>query len=77
MRICVLSSFEDSMQRDTGASVRIYNLLKGLAANGNDVKLIIPSYHLTREIVDGVTVHALNGLSPKAVLEVLRTIANV
>ena len=65
------------MQKDTGFSVRIYNLVKGLAENGNDVKLIVPRYRATREIVEGVTVHGLKGLSPRAMLEVLKTIANV
>jgi glycosyltransferase involved in cell wall biosynthesis len=77
MRICVLSAFEDSMQKDTGFSVRIYNLVKGLAATGNDVKLIIPKYQATREVVEGVTVYGLNGSIPRAILEVLKTLANV
>lgn len=65
------------MQKDTGASVRIYNLAKGLAATGNNVKVVIPKYKATCEFVEGVTVHGLNGLCPKAMLEVLKKFLDV
>jgi glycosyltransferase involved in cell wall biosynthesis len=77
MNIFILSSFEDSMQKDTGGSVRIYNLAKGLASNGNNVKVILPKYQATLEVVEGVAVHGFKGLTPKAMLEVLRKILNV
>ena len=65
------------MQKDTGFSARIYNLVKGLAATGNDVKLILPKYRSTHEVVEGVNVHGLKGSSPRAMLETLKTLANV
>lgn len=65
------------MQKDTGASVRIHNLAKGLATAGNEVKVILPKYRATCEFIDGVTVHGLSGLSPRAMLEVLRKLLNV
>ena len=57
MKIRVLGAFEDSMQKETGFSVRIYKLVTGLAATGNDVTLIMPKYRATRE-VEEVTVMA-------------------
>lgn len=77
LNICLLSSFEDSMQKDTGGSVRVYNLAKGLASTGNKVKVILPKYQATLEVVEGVTVYGFKGLTPKALLEVLRKILNV
>ena len=77
MRICVLSSFEDSMQNDTGASVRIYNLAKGLKANGHEVTVVIPKMYASSEIVDGIPVQTFRGLLPKSILDVLRKFVNV
>jgi len=77
MKICILSSFEDSMQKDTGASVRIYNLAKGLAKSGNDVKVILPMDRTTYEFIDGVKVYGFKGLIPRPMLEILRKLANV
>jgi len=77
MKICILSSFEDSMQKDTGASVRIFNLAKGLTAAGNEVRVIIPRLHATYESVEGIALNGLKGLSPRAMLEVLKKITNV
>jgi len=65
------------MQRDTGPSVRIYNLAKGLAESGNDVKVILPKDKATSEIVKGVAVYGFRGLIPRAILEVLKRLADV
>lgn len=65
------------MQKDTGASVRIYNLAKGLASTGHDVKVIIPKYQTSCKIVEGVAVHGVRGLCPKAALKVLKRFVNV
>jgi glycosyltransferase involved in cell wall biosynthesis len=65
------------MQKDKGGSVRVYNLAKGLALTGNNVKVILPKYQATLEVVEGVTVHGFKGLSPKPMLQVLRKILNV
>jgi glycosyltransferase involved in cell wall biosynthesis len=65
------------MQKDTGASVRIYNLSKGLSALGHEVKVIIPTTDTSSKIVDGVEVHGLKGLAPIALLKVLKRFLNV
>jgi glycosyltransferase involved in cell wall biosynthesis len=65
------------MRKDTGASVRIYNLAKNLAAAGNHVSVIIPKLQATHEFVEGVTVNGFKGLSPRTMLEVLRKFANI
>ncbi|MEM2143739.1 MAG: glycosyltransferase family 4 protein [Candidatus Jordarchaeaceae archaeon] len=77
MKICFLSPFEDSMQRDTGASVRIYNLAKGLAALGNDVELIMPSTQDYSQCVDGIKVYGVKGFLPINVLQILKNIFDV
>jgi len=77
MKIYILSSFEDSMKRDTGASVRIYNLAKGLCMLGNDVHLIIPKEETANGCVDGVIVHSVRGFWPNVVLKVLAKIVGV
>lgn len=69
MRICIVSAFEDTMSKDTGFSVRIYNLAKNLAALGNDVDLVLPKFTETCERIDGVTVHCLKGFTPKRILK--------
>jgi glycosyltransferase involved in cell wall biosynthesis len=71
MKICILSAYEDSMQKDTGASVRIYNLAKGLAENGNHVQVILPKYHSNSKTIDGIPVYGLNGVCPSNLLRVL------
>jgi glycosyltransferase involved in cell wall biosynthesis len=77
MNICILSSFEDSMQRDTGASVRIYNLARGLVDNGNKVKVVLPRLHSSVEVIDGIEVHSSRGLLPKPFLKVLKRFVDV
>ena len=77
MRICILSAYEDSMQRDTGASVRIYNLSKQLADLGNHVELIIPKYVESCERIDGVTVRGYSGFLPKTLLRLISKILGV
>jgi glycosyltransferase involved in cell wall biosynthesis len=69
LKICILSSFEDSLQRDSGPSVRIYNLAKGLAEAGNSVKVILPSYDMNSSFVDGISVYGLKGIFPAVILK--------
>lgn len=69
MRICILSSLGDLMSKDTGASVRIYALAKNLASFGNQVHIIIPNERATNECTDGVMVHGMNGICPRALLK--------
>ena len=77
MKICVLSAFEDSMLRDTGGSVRIYNLLKGLVAQGHTVELIIPKTSEDCKIIDGVVVRSFNGLLPQKIIQKLSKILGI
>ena len=77
MRICILSSFEDSMQKDTGPSVRIYNLAKGLAALGDEVRVIMPKEKNIRDCVEGVEVYGFRGLYPSIVLKALKRLVGV
>jgi glycosyltransferase involved in cell wall biosynthesis len=65
------------MQKDEGASVRIYNLAKSLAVSGNSVTVVLPRDKATTESVQGVTVHSFRGVMPRAMLEVLRRLVNV
>jgi glycosyltransferase involved in cell wall biosynthesis len=71
MQICILSAFEDSMQKNTGASVRIYNLSKGLAGLGNQVELILPNYVESCERIDGVAVCSYKGFFPAKFLKLI------
>ena len=59
------------MQKDTGASVRIYNLSKGLAGLGNQVELILPKYVESCECIDGVTVQSYKGFFPTKFLKLI------
>jgi glycosyltransferase involved in cell wall biosynthesis len=77
MNVCILSSFDDSMQKITGGSVRIYNLAKGLKNNGNSVTVVIPSENTSSEKIDGVTVKSFRGLTPKPILNILRKFLGV
>jgi glycosyltransferase involved in cell wall biosynthesis len=77
MKICILSAFEDSMSKDTGASVRIYNLSKGLASLGYDVKLIVPKNKEYRERIDGVEVHGLKGCLPLGFLKAISRLMGI
>jgi glycosyltransferase involved in cell wall biosynthesis len=77
MKICILSSFEDSMQKDAGYSVRTFNIAKGLAESGNIVNVVLPKDRFTHKFVDGVTVYGFKGLIPRAMLEVLSKIMGI
>lgn len=70
MKICILSCFEDLMLKDTGASVRIYHLAKGLASLDHEVHIIIPKEKVTCEYVDGMIVHGIKGFCPTVILKV-------
>ena len=65
------------MQKDTGASVRIYNLAKGLAETGNDVEVVLPRDKDAFEFVDGIAVYGLRGLIPRVILEVSRRFLDI
>lgn len=77
MRICILTFFEDLLLKDTGPTVRIYYLAKGLASLGHDVHIIIPSFRRRCKKVDGMTMHFVNGLFPYPVLAKLSKLFGV
>jgi hypothetical protein len=77
MRICILRLYKDSMQNLTGASVRIINLAKGLAATGNNVNVVLPKHHASTEFVDKTLVHELSGLCPNSILKVIGKIGRI
>ncbi|MEM2517886.1 MAG: glycosyltransferase family 4 protein [Candidatus Aenigmatarchaeota archaeon] len=63
-----MSSFEDSLSRDTGYSVRIYNLARGLASLGNTVYVVIPGANVDVEKMDKFFVYKNRGFLPRKVL---------
>lgn len=70
MKVCILSFFGDLLLRDTGPTVRIYQLAKGLASFNNEVHVIIPARNAIYKHVDGVTVHCVNGIYPQGILKI-------
>ena len=77
MRICILCSFEEAMQKDTGASVRVFNLAKGLSEIKNNVRVILPRGKAKFERMGRVNVYGLRGLLPVRVLSILKNFVNV
>ena len=71
MKICILSAFEDSLKRDTGPSMRIYGLAKGLTCLGHEIHVIIPSRSDANSHIDGIAVHEVRGLYPSPILRIL------
>jgi glycosyltransferase involved in cell wall biosynthesis len=78
MQICILSSFEDSLAGNTGYSVRICNLARGLVRQGNNkVQIILPSYKPCNEDVEGLKIIRIKGILPKKLLELLSKIIGI
>jgi len=77
MKVCILSSFEDSLSRDTGYSVRIYTLAKNLAKLGNKVFLIIPGFNTSVEEIDGIIVYTIKGFLPRWILRFLSKVLGI
>jgi len=65
------------MEKDSGASVRIYNLARGLSSQGNCVSVIMPGKENMCRNVDGVEVCFIRGFLPSRVLETLRKLIGV
>jgi glycosyltransferase involved in cell wall biosynthesis len=65
------------MLKDTGPSVRIYNLSKNLVAMGNDVAMVLPKFTETVENIDGISVHYLKGFFPKKILEMISKLIGI
>jgi len=77
MQICILSNFNDILLRDSGASVRIYNLAKGLAKLGNKVHIIVPGDIGKIEWANGVTIYGIRGFCPEQILRFLSRVIGV
>jgi glycosyltransferase involved in cell wall biosynthesis len=65
------------MLRDTGASVRIFNLAKGLVSLGNNVELLLPSFAETCDRVQGITVRNLKGFLPRKFLKLISKLIGI
>jgi len=65
------------MLRDTGSSIRIYNLAKGLVSAGHHVRVVIPKEKMARESTDGFVVESVEGFCPKALLQVISKLLGV
>jgi len=65
------------MQKDTGASVRIYNLAKGLAALGNTIRVIMPNEKDAYECIENIKVYYFRGLIPNIVLKTIKKLLGV
>jgi glycosyltransferase involved in cell wall biosynthesis len=70
LKICILSSFEDLLLKDTGPSVRIYELAKGLASLNNDVHIVLPG-EFDGKRGDRITIHSARGVLPKSFLKAI------
>jgi len=65
------------MLKDTGASVRIYNLAKSLAGLGNNVHVVIPGDEATLERDGRLEIDRIKGLCPNPVLEFFSNLLGV
>jgi hypothetical protein len=70
-------SYEDSLEKDSGYSVRVYNLPKGLVLNGNNVRVVIPKKKRMIREVDGIRLHGFNGFYPIGFLGILKNLVVV
>jgi glycosyltransferase involved in cell wall biosynthesis len=65
------------MAGNTGYSVRICNLARGLARQGNEVQVILPSYKPRSEEVEGLKIIRIRGILPRKLLELLGKIVEI
>jgi len=77
VKVCILSSFEDSLSKDTGYSIRMYNLAKGLAKLGHKVRFIMPSYEVGYNRFEGMDVYYVKGFLPRKILNFLSMLLGV
>ena len=77
MKVCILSSFEDSLSKDTGYSVRMYNLAKGLAKLGHEVHFVMPNYGVGYNRFGGINVYYVRGFLPREILAFLSMLLGV
>jgi len=77
VKICFLGCLDDLLLKNTGASIRIYNLAKSLAELGHEVHIVIPGCKETFEWTDKVIVHRISGLLPYRVLRFISRLVGV
>jgi len=77
VKVCILSSFEDSLSKDTGYSVRMYNLAKGLAKLGHEVHFVMPNYGVGYNRFGGINVYYVRGFLPREILAFLSMLLGV
>jgi len=77
MKICFLGCLDDLLLKDTGASIRIYYLAKGLAELGHEVHIVIPGDKELFEWTNKVIVHSVSGLLPYWVLRFFSRLVGV
>jgi glycosyltransferase involved in cell wall biosynthesis len=65
------------MAGSTGYSVRICNLARGLARQGNEVQVVLPSYKPCSEEVEGLKIIRIRGILPRKFLELLGRIMRI
>lgn len=77
MKICILTGFEDLLLEDSGASVRILNLARGLVSLGNEVSVIIPKTNETCHHYEGILVRTVRGICPTGILRIICRLVGV
>jgi len=77
VKICFLGCLDDLLLKNTGGSIRIYNLAKSLAELGHEVHIVIPGCKETFEWTDKVIVHSVSGLLPYRVLKFISRLVSV
>jgi glycosyltransferase involved in cell wall biosynthesis len=77
MRICLLSCYDDILAKDSGASIRIFYLAKGLGILGHEVHVVIPTDQQTFEWAQGVIVHGVKGLCPQWILKFVSNLLSI
>jgi len=77
LKVCILSAFEDSLSKDTGYSVRMYNLAKDLAKLGHEVHFIMPNYEVGYNRFEGINVYYVKGFLPRKILVFLSILLGV
>ena len=77
MRVSIISCFDDLMQKDAGASIRILNLARNLALFGHKVRIVVPAIDPNVKRLDGVIISGVDGVSPRSLLSVLSKLLGV
>ena len=77
MKVCILSSFEDSLSKDTGYSIRMYNLAKGLVKLGHEVHFIMPNYEVGYSRSEGMNVYYVKGFLHRKILGFLSMLLGI